>query len=267
MIDDSYVRTRSIVRRRCDSYAGRKSPRRRGVRSPHGSCAPRSIVRVTAAAKTATKQAAVEFVKPSDLIPHPRNPRKHDIPRIIRSIRGTGWHSVVTAQKSTKHILVGHGRTEAAQTIIAAIAAGDPDWTAPEVDGDGNEVRESWVARHPDDPLVHGVIPVEWKDLTDAEALSKVLADNKTSDEGGYDRDLMTQLLVEQWAENELEASAWTQDEIAKLQRNPADDLDTGPQLSEFEYRIIVRVANEEEQAEVLQRLTSEGLNVQALTS
>lgn len=200
--------------------------------------------------------SSFELVKPESLTPHPRNPRTHDTPRIIASIRRTGWHSVITAQRSTGHILVGHGRTEAARYVIERIADNDPEWT-------------EWAKSHPDDPLVAGTVPVEWKDLDDGAALDKVLADNKASDEADYDRDLVAQLLVERWAEDDLEGTGWTKAELDELQGGNAIDgtLDASPQLAEYEYRIVVRCVDEKDQGRLLERLRREGLNAAALTS
>lgn len=92
-----------------------------------------------------------ELVPISQLVPHPRNPRVHDVERIAESIREHGFLGVVTVQRSTNVIIAGHGR------VKAALFLGLPR------------------------------VPVEWKDVDDDEALRALLNNNTPSDHASYD--------------------------------------------------------------------------------
>jgi len=104
------------------------------------------------------QQTALE---PIDAVtPHPKNPRRGDTEAIQASVQELGFYGVVIAQRSTGHILAGNHR------YLAAQAAG---------------ARE---------------IPVTWLDVTDEQARRILLADNRTSDLGGYDTTALADLLA-----------------------------------------------------------------------
>jgi ParB-like chromosome segregation protein Spo0J len=55
-----------------------------------------------------------------DLIPHPRNPNKHDdkqIALLAKIIRSQGWRNPIVVSERSGFIISGHGRLEAA-TIL-----------------------------------------------------------------------------------------------------------------------------------------------------
>ena len=102
------------------------------------------------------EQVAVE-----KLTPHPRNPRKGDVEAIRQSIVVNGFYGVLVAQRSTRHILVGNHRYQ------AAVQAG--------------------IER----------VPVVWVDVDDEAALRILLADNRTNDLATYDDKELGALLEE----------------------------------------------------------------------
>lgn len=87
----------------------------------------------------------------AELLEHPRNPRRGDVPGIAESIQRNGFFRPLIVQRSTKHILAGNHR------MVAARACGLTE------------------------------LPVFWVDVDDATALKILLVDNAVSDFGGYD--------------------------------------------------------------------------------
>lgn len=99
-------------------------------------------------------------LEPTDSItPHPGSPREHDLGAIGESIQANGFYGACVVQRSTGHIIAGSGRH------ASAMAAGS------------------------------ATVPVIWIDVDDATARRIMLADNRTSDLGGYDEAALTALL------------------------------------------------------------------------
>jgi DNA modification methylase len=109
----------------------------------------------------------VELVAVDAVQPHPRNPRKGSLPGIAESIRVNGFYGAIVAQRSTGHILAGNHRYQ------AAVAEGITE------------------------------IPVMWLDVDDERATKIMLADNRTSDLGTYDDELLAALLADMEATSE----------------------------------------------------------------
>lgn len=96
----------------------------------------------------------------SSLTPHPENPRRGATHAIVESIRAHGFYGALIAQRSTRHVIAGNHR------LAAAIEAG------------------------------LDAVPVIWLDVTDEQARRILLADNRTSDLGGYDTAALADLLA-----------------------------------------------------------------------
>ena len=89
----------------------------------------------------------------TELKQHPRNARTGDLRKIKESIRTNGWRGVIVVQRSTNYVLAGNHR------MIAASQLGYTE------------------------------LPVHYVDIDDTAATRYMLADNKTSDDAGYDDD------------------------------------------------------------------------------
>lgn len=100
-----------------------------------------------------------EMVPVGELVPHPQNPRRGNVVAIRESIRLHGWHGAIVAQRSTKRILVG------AHRLQAAVAEGYTE------------------------------VPVDWKDVDDTEAIRIILADNRASDMATWANDDLLETL------------------------------------------------------------------------
>ena len=99
---------------------------------------------------------------PIDAIqPHPRNPRLGDVNAVAESIAENDFYGACLVQKSTSFILVGNHR-----------------WRAAKAEG-------------------LATLPVIYADLSDAQALKILLADNRTSDLGSYAPQLLAEILTE----------------------------------------------------------------------
>lgn len=110
------------------------------------------------------------------LRPNPKNPRLHgaEVQRLARTILRTTWGAPIIAQASTRRIIGGHGRLEAARLIAAGI----------EVDGILRGGPEHRFDRDAPAPLL---LPVRLVDVSDAEADAMTLADNARALQGNDD--------------------------------------------------------------------------------
>ncbi len=179
-----------------------------------------------------TSSPQIELV-PTDqnrIKPHPDNARRGNLDAIRQSIQANGFFGALVVQLSTGHILVGNHRFRAAQAE-----------QLPEV-------------------------PVIFLDCDDDEAKRILLADNRTSDLGIYDDELLLELLTDVQALDQLEGTGWGDDDIAEMLAglNNLPDLDTNPQDLHVEYQIVVICESDEHQRQTLQFLADNDLNVKA---
>ena len=137
-----------------------------------------------------TPTTAIATVPIDDLIRHPETPRRGDIPAISASIEVNGWYGAVVAQSSTRHVLAGNNRMEAARRL------GMTD------------------------------LPVHWLDVDDATARRIMLADNRTSDLATYDDAVLVQLLEAAAADDDLFGSGYDGDDLDDLLADIAGDID-----------------------------------------
>ena len=119
---------------------------------------------------------AAVYLPLDSLRPNPRNPRLHgsEISNLARTILRTTWGAPIIAQASTRRIIGGHGRLEAARLIAAGL----------EVDGILRGGPEHRFDRDAPGPLM---VPVRMVDVSDAEADAMTLADNARALQGNDD--------------------------------------------------------------------------------
>lgn len=171
---------------------------------------------------------------------YPGNPRIGKIADIRASIRDHGQYKPVLVQRSTGYIIAGN------QTWQAMVEEGEP------------------------------VIAAAFTDVTDVQARKIVAFDNRVSDLAEYEDLALASLLQEiQRDEDGLEGSGYTDDDLDALLEKLAADADPGDQMPDpgdedpehgsATYGVIVTCGNEDEQAELLERLQGEGLTVRAL--
>lgn len=132
--------------------------------------------------------------RPSSLLSHPENPRSGDVGAIVESIKNNGWHGVVVCQKSTRRILVGNHRVKAAIEL-------------------GLET-----------------IPVQWVDVDDQRARAILLADNRASDLGTYDDEILARVVYETAVDGLLGSTGYDMEDMDRLVRQAMEpepmDLD-----------------------------------------
>lgn len=122
---------------------------------------------------------------------HPRNPRLGDVAAIAASLRRFGQRRPVLVQASTRFVVAGNHLVRAAREL---------GWTE-----------------------VAAVV----EELDDATAIAYMLADNRTSDLGGYDDALLAAILAEQAAADNLAATGYDPADVAALLRAAGlDDRD-----------------------------------------
>lgn len=114
--------------------------------------------------------------------PHPRNPRRGNVDRIVTSMRLYGFTAPCLVQTSTNYIIAGNHR-----------------WRAAKQEG-------------------YEKVPVIFLDLDDAAAIGLLMFDNKASDDSTYDdqavADLWAFMAEEGW---DLSLTGWEENERAEL--------------------------------------------------
>ena len=136
------------------------------------------------------------------------NPKDHDAAAIAASIREHGFVNPMVLDDRTGRLVAGHGRRD---ELLRARAAGEDPPEGVEVDAEGR-----WMV-----PVVKG-----WRSRTNDQADRYVVADNRTTELGGWVEDKLADRLAK-WRENDkLDGIGWTPrgaDELlAKFQDKPA---------------------------------------------
>jgi ParB-like chromosome segregation protein Spo0J len=128
--------------------------------------------------------------------PHPDNPRKGDVGRLVESLEVHGQYRPIVVQRASGFVIAGN------HTLAAARRLG-------------------WAS-----------IAATFVDCDDATARKIMVADNRYADLGTYDRDALLDLLT---GFDELDGVGWTQDELAALvARPPAGSRNQGERQDEF---------------------------------
>jgi hypothetical protein len=146
---------------------------------------------------------------------HPRNPKEHDLDKLIDSFRRFGFVAFPTIDERSQMMVAGHGRCEA---LAKLRSAGAPP--PPGVD----EVGVEWMV-----PVVRGV---SFKSERDRDAY--LIADNQHVLAGGWKFDSLTALLHDLKTDDALEGLGFASEELDSLLGNyvpepPADDSDAPP--------------------------------------
>jgi hypothetical protein len=120
----------------------------------------------------------IEYEPLGSVVKWPRNPKRHRIDIIDNSIDRFGYCQPLLVDEATGKLVAGHGRLE---TLAQKKAAGeDPPKRITVRKSDGE-----WMV-----PVIRGVAFAN-----EREAEAYVLADNKATEEGGWDNVLLAQIL------------------------------------------------------------------------
>lgn len=115
-----------------------------------------------------------------DLIPHPRNPRRGDVDVIQSSIDVNGFYGAIIVQRSTRYVLAGNHRLQ------AAIRSGA------------------------------STVPVIEVDCDDDAALRILLADNRTTDVSVYNEQLLGEILSELRGDS-LDGTGFVEEDVDRM--------------------------------------------------
>jgi ParB-like chromosome segregation protein Spo0J len=142
----------------------------------------------------------------ADLVEHPANPRRGDVEAIAASIDANGFYGAIVVQESTGLVLAGNHRLRAAR-------------------------RQGL-----------DVVPVAVIDVDDERAKRILLADNRTSDLGAYDDELLRTLLEELAAEADgLTGTGYDDADLTamldKLERDGPDQFPVFDEDAEVDHR------------------------------
>lgn len=135
--------------------------------------------------KVAALQQEVVNVPLGKLKPYRKNPRRGNVDAIAESLFATGQFRPILVQQSTMEILAGNHTWRGAQKLNDIAT--------------GKEGKPTWLVRA-EGKLNRGVVPwptiaVVYIDCDDKTAERIVIADNRTSDLGGYDAQVLRELL------------------------------------------------------------------------
>lgn len=192
------------------------------------------------------EQLDVEYVPLSELRKWPGNPKEHDLGAIAQSMLRFGFRDPIGVNRADNFIEEGHGRLDTLQALKTQhrnpprfIRVQNDEWFVP-------------VLYFEDDALTaHGY----------------ALAHNRTQElGGGYDQAALRAALEEQARYGLLPGTGFDSDDLAALNRRLSEEAETGI-VASSSFQILITCTNEQQQTELLERLTEEGLRVRALIS
>lgn len=179
-----------------------------------------------------TTSRTIEYVRLDDVAGTEGNPKAHDLPTVIRSISVLGFTAPAVIDERTDRLIIGNGRLEALRLIREFVTTGEPpagagdaftdkrvlkalgadaDSEGPRRAPDGIQVESDgdWCA-----PVVRG-----WASRDDDHARAAVVADNKLTERGGWDDQLLPA-----WLDDILDGDPDLLD-ITGFSRDDLDDM------------------------------------------
>lgn len=153
----------------------------------------------------------IEYVALEEVTRWPRNPKLHDDAALERSLRRHGFVAPLLRDERTGRLVAGHGRLTALESLQAA---GESPPARVRVDSRGR-----WLV-----PVVRGV-----SFGTAAEAEAYLLADNRLVESGGWDTDLLREVVRDLDTEGlELDGLGWSPAALDALLAEVVVDAPTG---------------------------------------
>jgi hypothetical protein len=189
----------------------------------------------------------LDYLPLDELQPATRNPKRHDLPLLDESLTRFGYVEPIILDERTGRLVAGHGRIDA---LRRRHASGEPPPEGVEIADDGR-----WTV-----PVLRG-----WSSADDDEADGYLLASNRLVETGGWDLDMLADLLPT-WDEHEaLGGTGWSIDALHEaLGHKPPPDA--SPRLDiAYTYRVVIDCDDAEHQAQVLATLRGTGLRARAV--
>jgi ParB-like chromosome segregation protein Spo0J len=171
------------------------------------------------------------------LQPYPGNARKGDLAAIAQSLKSHGQYRAIIVQA------VNPDKPELGGTILA-----------------GNHTYLAATQK-----LEYASIRADVIDCDDIQARKIVLVDNRLSDKATYDQDALARLVDMAAEDGGLDGTGFSDSDLAKLlgESEPVD----APIDSDLDvlYGVTVQCDDEDQQTELLERLSGEGFTVRAM--
>ncbi|MGW4639573.1 hypothetical protein ACWEN6_13645 [Sphaerisporangium sp. NPDC004334] len=197
----------------------------------------------------------VEYMPLSAVPRARRNPKDHDLAAIRRSIEKFGCVIAGELDERTGNLVVGHGRLEVLERMSTEGAA--------PVQGIQLADDGTWLA-----PIIRG-----WASRSDADAEAYLIANNHTSERGGWLEEMLVEVLDDiAGVDADLLAATGYSDKDLENMRAALEDEETLPEPDDADtderpavWGVVVTCENEDQQVELLERLTKQGYQVRAL--
>lgn len=163
----------------------------------------------------------IEYTPLDEVVRWPRNPRQHDDAALERSLQRYGFVAPLLYDDHTSKLIAGHGRLGA---LVSLRDAGENPPARVKVDGKGR-----WLV-----PVVRGITFT-----TASEAEAYLVADNRLAEIGGWDQDLLREIVRDLDAEGwELDTLGWSEAALDRLLEDtpappppPKASVPTAPKL------------------------------------
>ena len=143
----------------------------------------------------------IEYMPLSKLVRAPRNPKDHDLGAIHNSISRFNFVAPLIIDETSGKLVAGHGRLDALQAMKAQgqpvperITVEDGEWLVPVVRG------------------------VAFADPQEAEAY--LVADNRTTELGGWDESMLAEVLSDLAAEDALDGTGFDGEDLDAILAN-----------------------------------------------
>jgi len=165
-----------------------------------------------------------------------RNPKKHDLPGIMSSIRRFGFKDFPCINETTGKLVSGHGRVMALKKLKReGRRSDDEQWPPENVTAKGNQwlcpvVRgQSWVNDQEAEAYLAAHNQLTMTEGWDEDVLAKLLLSVNETDAGleglGFDDDYVQKLLGEQVGGSSLEPSSVTETDVPDTPEEPTTQL------------------------------------------
>ncbi len=186
----------------------------------------------------------------------PQNEKDHSIPDIKASIRRHGFTTPAEVDERTGMIGAGHGRIEALAEMFEA------DEDPPARIGRESLSGGEWMV-----PILRDALDT----ADDLDAADYRITANKLTEKGGWVPERLAATLTELRAAERLEGTGFTAPDLDALlasipKHDPAPAPDQSARLI-TRRSVLVDVGTDQQQRELIDRLTREGLKCRALNS